>query len=102
MTGGGQVPELVFSKHALERLKEMGVTEAECVSVRTYPVEDYWAPRHQSQTYRGSRVAIATKPIEDDRELVTTVLWAGGQEVYDALGDGTRERWPENRRRFID
>lgn len=95
---GSQVPELVFSKHALDRMQEMHVRKDECRSARAYPVSAYWSPKHGSMTYQGRRIAIGTKPVEDDptKELVTTVLWVDA-DVYIATGS-KRARWEPGRR----
>ena len=97
---GSQVPELVFSKHALERMAEMHVRKDECRSARSFPVREYWSPRHQSVTYQGRRIAIGVKVLEEGedagKELVTTVLWVDA-DVYAATGS-KRERWEAGRR----
>jgi len=75
-------PELVLSAHARERMKEMGVNEAEVRSAIACPVEMSYSARHRSHIFVGRRISvcvdnnISADTPDADAQFVKTVVWS--------------------------
>jgi len=67
--------ELNYSAHAIQRMREMGVTVGEVQSAVDFAVRVQQSRHHNSTLYAGRRVcvAIARQP---GARLVTTVMWS--------------------------
>jgi hypothetical protein len=76
------VPDLppIYTKHARQRMDEMGVSPSTVYHALNDPDMDYQAPRRHGPTARlacKGDVAVAYKPDDrqPDRKVIMTVLW---------------------------
>ncbi|WP_181421668.1 DUF4258 domain-containing protein [Curtobacterium sp. MCBD17_030] len=70
-------PQLLISAHAHQRMKEMGVSEAEVRSAVAFPMGEGYSSFHRSHIYNGRRIAVcvANEPGADE-QFVKTIFWS--------------------------